>query len=325
MDRLERFFKIRNLLAARRYVTREEFLGELEVSEATFKRDLEYLRERLRQPVVWDPDERAYTLAPSSRVGSERYELPGLWFSSSEVQALLSVDQLLAELEPGLLGELLMPFRDRLRRLVDSGDHSLSQLGQRIRIRSIGARFVPPKWFEQVASATLSRRRLRIDYFARSTGETSVRELSPQRLVHYRDNWYLEAWCHLRGGPRLFSLDAMSQVEPLDGHALDVPEAELDASLSASYGIFLGPPTRTAVLRFTAARARWVAREQWHPEQRGRTEPDGTYVVEIPYSDDRELLLDILRYGSDVEVLEPPALRERVRAELAKAARQYDD
>ncbi len=325
MDRLERFFKIRNLLAARRHVTRDEFLGELEVSEATFKRDLEYLRDRLRQPVVWDAEQRAYTLAPSSRAGTERYELPGLWFSSSEVQALLTVDHLLAELEPGLLGELLKPFRDRLRRLVDSGDHSLSQLGQRIKIRSIGARFVPPKWFEQVASGTLSRRRLRIDYFARSTGESSAREVSPQRLVHYRDNWYLEAWCHLRHGPRLFALDAMSQVELLEDAARDVPETELDASLSASYGIFLGQPTRRAVLRFTAGRARWVAREQWHPEQRGHTEPDGSYVVEIPYSDDRELLLDILRYGSEVRVLEPAELRERVREELGRAARQYAD
>ncbi len=323
MDRLERFFKIRNLLAARRYVTREEFLGELEVSEATFKRDLEYLRDRLRQPVVWDAAERAYTLSQADRAGAERYELPGLWFSGAEVRALLSVDQLLAELEPGLLGELLKPFRERLRRLVDSGDHSLGQLGQRIKIRSIGARFVPPKWFEQVASGTLSRRRLRLDYFARSTGESSAREVSPQRLVHYRDNWYLEAWCHLRSGPRLFALDAMSQVELLDAPARDVCEAELDTSLSASYGIFLGPPNRTAVLRFTPGRARWVAREQWHAGQRGHTDPDGSYVVEIPYSDDRELLLDILRYGSEVQVLEPLELRERIREELGRALQQY--
>ena len=115
----------------------------------------------------------------------------------------------------------------------------------------------------------------------------------------------------------------LSQVELLEEPAREVSEAELDTSLSASYGIFLGPPSRTAVLRFTPGRARWVAREQWHAGQRGHTDPDGSYVVEIPYSDDRELLLDILRYGSEVQVLEPRELRERVREELGRALQQY--
>jgi len=323
MDRLERFFKIRNLLAARRHVTRDEFLQELEVSEATFKRDLEYLRDRLRQPVVWDAEQRAYTLAPVSRSGTERFELPGLWFSSAEIQSLLTVDHLLADLEPGLLGELLRPFRERLRRIVGAGDHSLRELARRILIRSIGARFVAPRYFELVASGTLSRRRLHIDYFARSTGQSEARVVSPQRLVHYRNNWYLEAWCHLRNGPRLFALDSITQARLLEEPAFEVADEELEAGLSISYGIFLGSATRRAVLRFTPERARWVSREQWHPDQQGRLEADGCYVVEIPYGDDRELLLDILRYGADVKVLEPPELRDRVRAELLRASQQY--
>jgi predicted DNA-binding transcriptional regulator YafY len=77
------------------------------------------------------------------------------------------------------------------------------------------------------------------------------------------------------------------------------------------------------VLRFTPERARWVASEEWHPRQKARFEPGGAYVLEVPYGDDRELLMDILKYGPDVEVLAPPALRERVAEALTAARRLY--
>ena len=45
----------------------------------------------------------------------------------------------------------------------------------------------------------------------------------------------------------------------------------------------------------------WVANEQWHPEQRGETLEDGSFILEVPYSDDRELVMDIMKYGPDVD------------------------
>lgn len=69
--------------------------------------------------------------------------------------------------------------------------------------------------------------------------------------------------------------------------------------------------------------ARWVSKQTWHGKQRGAFDGEGRYVLEIPYSDDRELLMDILRHGTDVEVLEPPELRKRVAEALAEAAGRY--
>jgi len=77
------------------------------------------------------------------------------------------------------------------------------------------------------------------------------------------------------------------------------------------------------VLRFTPLRARWVAREQWHPEQHSEWQEDGSYQLKIPYGDDRELLMDILKYGADVEVLAPKNLRARVRDVLQEAHQKY--
>jgi len=256
----------------------------------------------MRFPIVWDAERQAYRMGGTSS-GTERHELPGLWFSSAEVQALLTVDHLLSNLGPGLMADLLAPFRERIRRLMDSGDHSLEELGRRIKIRSMAARFVPPRYFELAASGTLGRKRLRI--------------------VYYRDNWYLEGWCHLRNGLRVFALDSIEQASLLEDAAKHLSEAQLERELSGSYGIFAGAPTRTAVLQFSKERARWVAREQWHPQQVGRAEADGSYVLEIPYNDDRELLMDVLRHGSEVQVLGPESLRERLLEELDRIRTAY--
>jgi predicted DNA-binding transcriptional regulator YafY len=59
------------------------------------------------------------------------------------------------------------------------------------------------------------------------------------------------------------------------------------------------------VLRFSAERARWVSSEKWHPKQRTHVDDDGRFILEIPYADDRELIMDILKFGKDVEVLAP--------------------
>ncbi len=83
-----------------------------------------------------------------------------------------------------------------------------------------------------------------------------------------------------------------------------------------------GPVARFGVLHFTPERARWIANELWHPKQKGY-EKDGANFLEVPYSDNRELVMDILKYGPDVEVLAPEALRVKVLEYLSQATDQY--
>ncbi len=322
MDRTERFYKIHQLLAARGAVRIGEFLDALGVSRATFKRDLEYLRDRLNAPIEWDRERRGYRLAGGA-ADTGRYQLPGLWLNPSEIRALLTMQHLLADLQPGLLEPHVKPLLARLRALLGSGEHSAQEVERRIRIIHLGARRLALPQFEPVANAVLNRQRLHIVYLSRSSNARTARDISPQRLVHYRENWYCDAWCHLREDVRSFALDAIQSAQLLDKKAKSVPDRELDEVLAAGYGIFSGRDTAWAKLRFTPERARWVAAEEWHPRQRGRFEPDGSYLLEVPYSDHRELAMDILRHGPHVEVLEPATLRAAVKEQLAAALARY--
>ena len=319
MDRTERFYRIRQKLVEKGALTRREIEEDLEISHATFKRDIEYLRDRLNVPIVWSRERQAYVLD----AGAEQSELPGVWFSPAEIYALLEIDHLLGSLGGGLVARQLGPLRTRLASLLESGDRGHREIRRRIRVLALGSRRVNRDVFEALSLALLGRRQARIRHLRRGDGDVTERTVSPQRLVHYRYNWYLDAWDHGKEALRTFAVDAVLHARVEDKPAKDIPDAELDRVLGAGYGIFAGAETQTAVLRFTPESARWVADEVWHSKQRGRIEADGSYVLELPYSGEPELVMDLLRHGAGVEVIAPPTLRARVAEELAAAASQY--
>jgi len=325
MSEFVRLYRYRELLGDGRLRTAAELRAALEISPATFKRDIAKLRDQLHMPIVFDHDSGAYRLDQTSKVATRKGggELPGLWFNPEEVVSLLTIQYLLASLEPGLLGPKLAPLKARLASLLQAQGLHEDDIADRIRIVHAGKRLVPLQYFESIAAATLGRERLRITHFNRQNGETVERVVSPQRLVHYRDNWYLDAWCHLRNGVRAFAVDAIASCDVLDAPAKELDPEHLNRLTQSSYGIFGGAVEAWATLKFSPQRARWVSREQWHPDQKSRHEPDGSFVLEIPYADERELVGDILRFGAEVEVLAPVELRASVLRALHAAVGRY--
>ena len=322
MDRTARLYKIDQLLHERRVVPTAIFLEELGISPATLKRDLDYMKDRLNAPIAWDRARRGYRFSENA-TATKHYSLPGLWFNASEIHALLTMQHLLSTLQPGILAPHIQPLLARLRALLGEGDHSADEIGHRVRILGMAARDTGYQNFEIIGSALVKRKRLIIQHYNRSRDETTEREISPLRLVYYRDNWYLDAWCHLRNELRCFAVDAIRQATMLEKPAKNVADKKLDAALGSGYGIFSGKRTAWAKLKFTPERARWVSAENWHPNQKSSSDKDGNYLLEIPYSDDRELLMDILKYGGDVEVVAPQTLRKRVADELRRAHERY--
>jgi len=324
MSGMERIYQIDQILANRNFVPRKELQERLGVSWATLKRDLNYLKDRLHAPIIHDRDLGGYRFETEGKRIGPQYELPGLWFSAEEIHALLTMQHLLSNLDSGgLLGPQIKPLLARLTGLLGTADNPVEEVQRRIRVQTVGAREFHLDHFQAVGSALLRRKRLVIRYHARGTDETLEREISPQRLVHYRDNWYLDAWCHLRNDLRAFSVDAIDQAEILDKRAKDVAEKRLDEILGSGYGIFSGDNVTWATLRFTPERARWVASERWHPNQEGMLRKDGSYELKVPYSDDRELIMDIMKYGGDCTVISPQALSKRVAAELERGLKNY--
>ena len=288
----DRIYCMHRILRQSRYPVPQAVLQErLECSRATIIRIIRDMRDCLGAPIEYDRNASGYHY---SRANDQPYELPGLWFNASELHALLTVQRLLAELQPGLLESHLTPLRERIEQILKSRNDSQGDIKSRIRILSMASRRADPAHFPVVADAVLRRKRLNILYHGRVDNKTTERVISPQRLAHYRDNWYLDAWDHGKRALRSFSVDRLRHVQVLDKPAKEISESKLNAHFASAFGIFAGKPKHIAVLRFTPERSRWVADETWHPKQKGRFDGEN-YVLEVPYSDHRELVMDILK------------------------------
>ena len=322
MSMNERIYKIDQLLADRRSISVSDLMEKLEVSKATLKRDLSYMRDRLNAPIVFDKELGGYRFDRS--LENDSYSLPGLWFSAKEIHALLTMHRLLSSLDTGgLLGPHIQPLLSRLTALLGTNGDSAEPVMERIKVEMMNVRHIDLEHFEAVGSALIKRKRLLIDYYARGSNQVSQREVSPQRLINYRGNWYLDAWCHLRNDLRSFAVDSIKRSEILEKAAKDVSKKQLDEVLGSGYGIFSGKKTDWATLLFSPEISRWVANESWHPKQKGRMLENECFELKIPYSNDTELLMDILKYGKGVKVISPPELIQRVKTEIEAMQSNY--
>lgn len=323
MDKFDRIFQLHSILKNRkRAISGADLMRQLECSKATLHRSLDLLRDVLRAPVVFDADSGGYCYAKDT--AREAYELPGLWFSADELQALTLIHRLVLDAGGGLLEDQLKPLAERLKALIGHSRLNLGEVKSRLRFPNLSGRPAGDA-FHACLSATLQRRQLEFRYHARGTDEVSARLVSPQRVVHYRESWYLDAWDEAKSGLRSFAIDRIRNAVVTSSATIDLSEAALDAHFASSFGIFGGEPNKVAVLHFTAERARWVADEPWHPNKEARYLDDGRYELKIPYRDHRELVMEILRHGPHVKVVEPPDLKKEVHRQLVESLRLYQD
>lgn len=324
MSDLERLHRIKYMIQARKCVPIQDFLDELEISKATFKRDLEYLRDRMNAAIVFDRGEGGYRFDKPNL--GEKIELPGLWFSEKEATALVLMQHLLDNLDQGgLISPHIEPLSEIINGILGQSEVSTKELRKRIKVFGMSARKNSLENFEEVGNALLKRQRLQIEYYSKGNNETTNREVSPQRLIFYRDNWYLDAYCHMRKGLRSFALDGIRQAELLNKKSDEVPEKELHENFAESYGIFSGKATQRAKLRFTPEKARWVAGETWHGQQIASYDKDGNYILEFDYNQDPELVMEILKHGNGIEVLSPASLRKKVVNEIKNMLKVYEN
>ncbi len=317
MDHFDQVHQIYLMLkAARQPVSKKAMQEKLEVSAGTIKNRINELRDRYDAPLEYSAKHRGWYFS------DEKYELHGIWFSQNELFALLTVEQQLETLEPGLISEQLKQFKQKAIRLMQQQAPE-SQLRQRLRILSIHHKQLDADIFAHTAKATLLRRRLAIRYQRHSDQQTTERIISPQRLVYYKANWYVDGWCHGKNALRTFAIDAILSSKTLPQTAKDIPESDLERFTSPSYGIFSGDQVKQAYLLFSEPASHWVSREKWHSKQQGQWLDDGSYRLILPYQHDEELLMDILKYGEWVTIEKPLELRDKIRQKIQAMQKNY--
>ncbi len=314
MDKFSRKQQMLQLLKHRKgFVALRDLAQHFACSERNIRRDIKSLRADGYD--IYNKAGVGYKLNTTTGM-----EVPGMWFSPEELYALLTVRRLGESISGGMFD--MQPVQDKIRQLLGKSHPNVSEM-RRIRVLGTGSRCKHMLCFSAVTQALLSRHQLQIVYHGRQKNTETSRRVSPQRMVFYRGNWYLDAWCHGAKGLRSFAVEQIKRAEDLGKPCKHISDEKLDAELARAFGIFSGKPLQTAVLRFTAHAARWVEQEEWFPDKRGEYLQDGSFELQIPYNNPTELIMEICRYGDQVEVVAPDDLRRQVAEVLRRAAAQY--
>lgn len=319
MDRLRKSIEFQKCFLECRERSPEYLMEKMECGRHTLYRIVAMLRANFDMPVAFDQEKKVWRLEDDSK----KFKFPYIWFNSRDVLVLLALLETYREFPFGIISEEIEPFKDKLKGVISSEKGEMGELLRKIKIIPIGYRKVPRESLTLICQALALNRKAEISYRDRQKEEFSVREVSPIQLVRYRDNWYLDAFCHKRGELRTFSLDRISDARILEEKARKVQRKEAEEYFAESYGIFGGKAKEKAVLQFSPEIAKWVSSEMWHPKQEASYARNGSYILKFPFSDERELVLDIMRYGDSVEVISPESLRKTVRKKLQRALEKY--
>lgn len=314
---LERFVWFDNEARRGRFPNATRLARQFEIASKTAQRSIEYFRDRLRAPLDYDLTRKGYFYTDST------FQLPVLRITEKELLALLISRKLLTEASAGPLADELESVSQRLGSLLSASLPGRTRPEEAFSFRWKNINPTDPLAFELVASALLQGRQLTFCYYSPASSSCTTRSVEPHHLVNYVGNWYLIAFCHLRSEWRPFMLGRMSLCQIETATFESRPREEWQPQLHDTYGIFQNRESFDVLLRFTSERARWVRNEIWHEAQKEEVQADGSLLRTITASHEAEIMMEVLKHGSHVEVLEPGWLREKVVEEMRRAVEKY--
>ncbi|PCI53589.1 MAG: transcriptional regulator [Alphaproteobacteria bacterium] len=310
MDKFDRIQQLHRLfLKHRKPIPLSTIADSLECTERNARRLIDLMHDWVGAPLEYDRQSRGWHYN-----SDDEFELPGLWLTSDELHSLSLLLDILDQFGNKSLISELQPVKNNIYKLLKSRGVNPSLFASHIKVLPIGNRQLAGKIFNRVSEALLHKQCLHIHY-QDYKHKLSKRTVSPQNLIYYRENWYLDAWCHLRESLRTFSISRITFAEVVDEKTKSIDQKHLQEHLASSYGIFSGKGKHTARLRFSREIAREISMQQWHPEQQGEWDGDD-YLLSFPYSSDKELLQDLLRHTPNVYVESPVKLRKTLQTKL---------
>ncbi|BCG47921.1 Transcriptional regulator, YafY family [Citrifermentans bremense] len=314
---LERFIWFDNEARRDRYPNAFKLAAQFEISTKTAQRSIDYFRDRLQAPLEYLLSHKGYRYTDSS------FQLPVTRISEAELLALLISRKLITEASAGSLAEDLEKVSRRLGSLLAANLPGRAKPEDAFSFRWKGISPTDPLTFKVVTSAILQGKLLSFCYYSPTASNCTMRTVEPHHMVNYMGNWHLIAFCRLRSDWRDFVLGRMTFPRVEEDLFKFRANEEWRPFLSNTFGIFQNRKSFDVVLRFTPDRARWVRGELWHEGQKEVIEADGSLLLTISASHEAEIVMEILKHGSQVVVVEPEWLRQKVALEIEQMSSRY--
>lgn len=315
----ERYCWFDGQVRAKQFPNARKLAEHSEISPKQAQRDIEFMRDRLGAPFLFNHQHKGYEYTQSG------YQLPPIWLNEEEVLAFCVAARLAAAVPDKRLKNFLHEFLEKFMTFRSASPlPNINEMEEKISVKNIGYYKVEEAIFHQMVGALFENRAIRITYRTPYTGETSERLIQPLHLLCYMGNWHLIAFCTLREELRNFTLSRIEKIE--QGTAkIDLPESlpSVKKYIRQAFGVITGPFSAEVALRFRPALAARVSEQIWHDSQQMSMDDDGSLELTFPVAGFEEVVREILKYGADVEVVAPEDLREMVREEIQRMTKIY--
>ncbi|MCR4712948.1 MAG: WYL domain-containing protein [Treponemataceae bacterium] len=311
MSQTERILFIDRRIRLAGKTTINETADKFEVSVRQVKRDIEYLRDRLQAPIIYDRKLKGYIYET---------EFHSLEFADQSLMLFYVMIKSLAE------NHHYIPIysNEILKQIESSIPEEYREVCDRVSYQFPKADVMAPEYFATICEAVKNRKCLEITY-TNLSNETSKRVVEPELLINYDGSWYMICYDRTRDGIRTFHisriLDISATKEKFIKHSKEYKE-ELKRLVSDSFGIFKGKSVSNVKIRFYDAAARIVESQTWHRDQKFRWTDKNKRIAELsfPVANFTEVLGKTLSYGSLAEPVKPKAFVDMWKEEIRKLA-----
>ena len=310
----ERYFWFHKEVKAGQHPNARILSEEFEISQKTAQLDIEFIRDRLQAPIKYSHKNRGYFYTDDS------FELPSLWLKQGEIVSLVLARRLAASIPDFKIKASLNSVLKKLfSSLSEKMGIAIENITDKISLKNVEYYSVDENLFNSVLESLLKNISSKITYYSPHSNKFSERNIRPLHLLNYMGNWHLIAYCALRKGLRTFALSRIKGFDNSDNKInLSDNLPNIKDYLRKNFGIFYGGDTIEVMLSFSPKVAGFVKEQIWNKRQKIEEREDGGILMNLPVADLREIKREVLKFGADVEVLEPDDLRNEVKKEIEK-------
>lgn len=300
-------------LQARRFPNCRKLATELEVSEKTIQRDIEFMRYQLGLPIAYD--QLHFGFVYTEPVTS----FPSIQVSEGEIVALFVAQKALQQYQGTPFEEpLRAAFRKIGHGLKDAVSFSWSELDSAISFRSAGQSLSDLEDFELLSRAVLESAEVEFSYRKLRHSASAVRRVRPYHLGCVDNQWYLFGFDLQRQQLRTFALPRICAPRRTGARFKRPANFSIGKFLDSSFGVFEGTGRNLVRVRFQPFAAQLVRERMWHHSQKIKELRDGGLELQLQLGSLGEIERWILSWGDQAEVLEPAKLRRRL-AEIGQS------
>jgi len=301
--------RIHNAIQAGSYPNATTLSRELEVSVRSVGRDIEFMRDRMSLPIIYDEARHGFYY------DGEVTAFPSLTISEGELFALAVAEKALQQYRGTSFERPLMSALQKVSEsLPDSISLNLNEWNESISFRTSAESILDLETFDQLAQATSRREQLEIEYRKPGERKAEKRVIDPYHLANVNGEWFLFAHDQMRKAIRTFVPARIKTVAKTGQTFEKNPSFSLKEQLGNSFGIHSGTGKFKVVIRFDERVADYIREKKWHASQKLRELKNGTLELQMTLSSLVEVERWILMWGGAARVLEPAELRENVRA-----------